>query len=687
MAFDQLELFSQEDARTPESARSEHARLAAEIERHNRLYYVEARPEISDEAYDRLMRRLIELEEQFPDLRTPDSPTQRVGGEPLKGFSQVIHSVPMLSMDNTYQAGELLEFDRRVREGLGSEQPKYVVELKIDGVSVSLRYEAGAFIRAATRGDGTRGDDITQNARTIRSLPLRLKDAPDLLEIRGEVYMTYAELERLNKIREKEGLEPFRNPRNTTAGTLKLLDPGLVAERRLSLWTYDVVESSDPLPDSHAEILCLLERWGLPVNPHRAICADIDEVLTVCEAWWEKRHELPYPIDGLVIKVDSRAQRERLGATAKAPRWAVAFKYPAETARTLLKDVTFQVGKTGAITPVAELEPVLLAGTVVKRASLHNFQEVERKDLRVGDTVEVQKAAEIIPQVLRYIPELRPPDARPVIPPEVCPSCGSPVGKDPDDPTEVFIRCLNLSCPAQIRERLLHYASRRAMDITGLGEALAEQLVQNGIVRTPADLYRLDVETLCGLDRMAEKSARNLVDAIQASKARPLSRLLFALGIRMVGEQTAADLARHFRTMDALMAAEIDALCRVDGVGERVARSIRQFFALPANRELIEQLRQAGLRMDADTERTGGPLVGKTFVITGTLEMGPRDAAQERIRALGGQTADTVTKRTSFLVVGSDPGSTKLEKARKLGVPIITEADLSRMMSGDGESS
>ena len=684
MAASQLELFGSEPEATPAAAREEHARLAAEIERHNRLYYVEARPEISDEAFDRLMRRLIELEERYPELRTPDSPSQRVGGEPLKGFAQVVHAVPMLSMDNTYDEGDLRAFDNRMREELRPDTPLYVVELKIDGVSVSLRYEGGVFVRAATRGDGTRGDDITRNARTIRALPLRLEGAPDTVEIRGEVYMTYAELERLNEIREREGLEPFRNPRNTTAGTLKLLEPKLVAERRLLLWTYDVAESSSPLPDAHRDVLALMERWGLPVNPHRACCRTLEEMLAVCEAWRERRHALPYPIDGLVIKVDSRAQRERLGTTAKSPRWAVAFKYPAETARTVLRDVTFQVGKTGAITPVAELDPVPLAGTVVKRASLHNFAELERKDLRIGDTVEVQKAAEIIPQVVRFIPELRPPDAQVVTPPVVCPACGCPVGKDPNAPGEVFSRCLNLSRPAQVKERLRHYASRRAMDITGLGDALAEQLVDSGLARNPADLYRLDVATLATLDRMGEKSARNLVDAIQASKSRPLSRLLFALGIRMVGEQTAADLARRFRTMDALMAAPEKALIEVDGVGINVARSIRQFFDLPANRELIGQLRDLGLRMDADADDRPGPLAGKVFVITGTLGMGPREAVHERIRSLGGLTADAVTRRTSYLVVGADPGLAKVTKAEKLGVPVITEADLVAMLTGNG---
>lgn len=684
MVYGQQELLSRASAGTPEPAREEHARLAAEIERHNRLYYVEACPEISDEAYDRLMGRLMELEAQYPELRTPGSPSQRVGGEPLKGFAQVVHTVPMLSMDNTYQEGDLRGFDERVRRELAPERPAYVVELKIDGVSISLRYEQGALVRAATRGDGTRGDDITANVRTIRALPLRLQGAPDMVEIRGEVYMTYAELERLNAIREREGLEPFRNPRNTTAGTLKLLEPRLVAARRLSVWTYDVAESSAPLPDAHREVLNLLEQWGLPVNPNRAHCPDIEAVLHVCEAWRERRHTLPYPIDGLVIKVDSRSQRERMGTTAKSPRWAVAFKYPAETARTVLRDVTFQVGKTGAITPVAELEPVALAGTVVKRASLHNFSNLDRLGVRIGDTVEVEKAAEIIPQVLRYVPELRPPDTGEITPPEVCPACGSAVGRDPEDTSEVVLRCLNLSCPAQIREQLLHYASRRAMDISGLGDALAEQLVSSGLARNPADLYRLEASALAKLERMGEKSAVNLVEAIQSSRSRPLSRLLFALGIRDVGEKTAADLARHFGSMDALMAASEEALCQVYGVGERVARSIRQFFALPANRELIEQLREVGVRMEEDRAERKGPLAGKVFVITGTLQMGTREAVHQRIRELGGATADAVTRRTGYLVAGADPGSTKLEKAARLGVPVISEAELAEMLGADG---
>ncbi len=647
--------------------------LRAEIVRHDRLYYVEAKPEITDLEYDALMRELQELEARYPELVTPDSPTQRVGGEPLKEFATVVHRVPMLSIENTYNEAELREFDARIRRALEGESPQYVVELKIDGVAISLRYENRVLACAATRGDGVRGDDVTQNVRKIRSVPLRLAaDAPETLEVRGEVFMRNAELERLNRLREAAGEEPFRNPRNTTAGTLKLLDPCLVAQRRLEIFVYEITPGSGAEPATHREVLQCLAKWGLPVNPNHSFCADIEEVIGVCDMWREKRHGLGYETDGMVIKVDSLAQRRRLGATSKSPRWIIAYKFPAEIARTRLLDIKVQVGKSGALTPVAEMAPVKLAGSVVKRATLHNFEELAKKDLRIGDMVEIQKAGEIIPQVLRAIPEQRPADTVPFAVPTACPACGGQVVKDADG---VFIRCLNMGCPAQGRERLEHFAGRKAMDIAGLGPAIIGQLVNKGLVRDPADLYALTQEQVAALDRMAEKSAANLVAAIEASKQRPLSRLLFALGIRHVGSHTAELIAMRFGTMDALMAASEEELQQVEEVGGIVAASVKSFFENPRNREMIARLRAAGVcmtesRPDADTGPK--PLAGRTFVVTGTLARYSRDEIHDRIRQLGGRAATSVSKKTDYVIAGENAGS-KLDKARALGVTVLTE--------------
>jgi len=656
--------------------------LKAEIERHNRLYYVEATPEISDFEYDALMRELIQLEEQYPVLRTVDSPSQRVGGAPLEGFETVLHRAPMLSIDNTYNEQELREFDERVRKGLGGEMPAYVVELKMDGVAISLRYEEGVLVRAATRGDGLRGDDVTNNVRVIRAIPLRLeKGAPGALEVRGEVYMRNEDLERLNQRREEEGEEPFRNPRNTTAGTLKLLDPKVVAQRGLRFFAYDLVSGDEVILVSHRQTLENLRKWGLPVNPHFEYCTTIDTVMDACARWNARRHELGYEIDGMVIKVDSAVQRTRLGSTSKSPRWVIAYKFPAEIARTRLVGIKVQVGKSGALTPVAEMAPVKLAGTIVKRATLHNFEELSKKDLRVGDLVEVQKAGEIIPQVLRYIPEERPQDALPCPIPVACPVCQGEVRKDPDG---VFIRCLNVGCPAQVKERLEHFASRRAMDIEGLGPAVITQLVDRGLVEGPADLYRLDAGTVAMLDRMAEKSASNLVAAVTQSKARPLSRVLFGLGIRHVGSHTAELLAGRYGSMEALMKAPVEELQGIYEIGPVVAASIRDFFDTPQNRELVEQFRALGLSMTEAQSAGGdgaGPMQGKTFVVTGTLVKYSRDEIHDRIKQLGGKAASSVSKKTDYVVAGESAGS-KLDKARQLGVPVITEEEFEQLAGG-----
>ena len=668
-----------------ESPAERHARLRAEVERHNRLYYQDARPEISDFEFDALLRELQELEAAHPELAAEDSPTKRVGGAPQEGFEPVFHSVPMLSIENTYNEGELRAFDQRVRKGLEGAEPAYFVELKLDGVSLSVRYEGGRLVRAATRGDGKRGDNVTANARTLAGLPEQIAGAPAALELRGEVYMRWSTLERLNRAREEEGLEPFRNPRNTTAGTLKLLDPRAVAARSLDLFLYDAAESSEPLADTHGGVLERLRAFGLPVNPHGRRCADIEEVVAHCAEWRAKRFELDYATDGMVVKVDSLAQRRVLGSTSKAPRWVIAYKFPAETAKTRLLGITVQVGKSGALTPVAELEPVLLAGTVVKRATLHNFDDLAAKDFRPGDLVEVQKAGEIIPQLVRYLPEERPADAAPFPLPERCPDCGSAVHRDPEG---VYLRCLNLACPAQVRGRLEHFASRRAMDIEGMGPALVEQLVSRGLVHTPADLFLLTKEPLLGLERMGDKSADNLLAALEKAKNRPLSRLLHGLGIREVGEHLAENLAAGFNTMDALSAATEEELLAVDEVGGVIAASVREFFTVPENLDLIARLRAAGVRLhqrDADEAAEDGPrpFEGMTFVVTGALEGWSRDEAHALIKRLGGRPTGSVSKKTTYVLAGSDAGS-KLDKALALGVPVLTEAQFREMTGGDG---
>ena len=679
-----------------------HAALCQTLEEHNYRYYVLAQPSISDREFDTLMEELQRLESEHPELVRPDSPTQRVGGAPSEGFKSVRHDIPMLSIENTYNEMELRNFDTRVRRALGGKTPRYVVELKIDGVSISLRYENAVLVRAATRGDGVTGDDITANARTIRECPLRLHDGNTaeakrqeggdlfeglsdgpgkVLEVRGEVYMTVTELERLNADREQEGLEPYRNPRNTTAGTLKLLDPRQVAKRRLQAFFYDIVTGTEGM-HTHREILAYLQNKGFPINPHYACCDTIDEVLAVCNTWQQRRHELDYEIDGMVVKVDDWEHRRLLGATSKAPRWVIAYKFPADVAQTTLLDILVQVGKSGALTPVAVLEPTPLAGTIVKRASLHNFEEVERKDLRVGDLVEVQKAGEIIPQVIRAIPEARPAGTHPSTPPAQCPACGSRVHKDPEG---VFYRCLNATCPAQVKERLEHFASRAAMHIEGLGPALIEQLVDKGLAKKPADLYALTPETLASLDRMGKKSAANLVTAIQESTTRPLHHLMLGLGIRHVGARTAQALAARFGTLDAVMNATEESLTSVEDVGDTVAKSIKDFFEVDENRSLVEALRHAGLCFETSS---GGSfsgkktLIGKAFVVTGTLKSGSREEIHARIQELGGRVSGAVSKKTDFLVAGENAGS-KLDKARELGVTVLDEEHFLQMIQAD----
>jgi len=669
------------NAISTERERTRCAELRELITYHNRLYYEEARTEISDLEFDALVRELEDLERRHPELLTSDSPTQQVWGAPLDGFTTVTHRVPMLSIGNTYNEQEVLKFDQDVRKLLGGDEPAYVVELKMDGVAISLTYRDGDFVLAATRGDGRSGDDVTQNVRTIRSLPKHLKNAPaGEFEVRGEVYMTRSELERLNVSRVEAGEEPYRNPRNTTAGTLKLLDPKQVAARHLEIALYDLLPVDLPRPDTHIEILDTLEQWGLPVNPHRRFCPTIQEVVAACEEWRERRHTLDYETDGLVVKVNRLDQRERLGATAKAPRWVIAYKFPAEVARTRLLGISVQVGKSGVLTPVAELEPVVLAGTIVKRSTLHNFEELRRKEIRVGDLVEVQKAGEIIPQVLRHVPEARPADAIPFQEPTTCPECNGPVQQDPDG---VFVRCINFSCPAQVRGRLEHFASRGAMDIDGLGPAIIDQLVSRGLVHTPADLFQLEAAQLVALERMGQKSADNLVAALEACKQRPLSRLLFGLGIQHVGISTATALARRY-SLDELYTVTVEDLSQVEDIGPVVSQSIVSFFASPENHALLDALRASGLNFDkeaAPSVASNSPIAGKTFVVTGTLERYGRDEIHERILRSGGKTASSVSKKTDYLVAGEKAGS-KLDKARELGVTVLTETEFEALMEG-----
>ncbi|OJW08772.1 MAG: DNA ligase (NAD(+)) LigA [Planctomycetales bacterium 71-10] len=657
--------------------------LRAEIERHNRLYYLEAAPEISDREYDRLLDRLKEIEADHPELAVEDSPTRRVGGAPLAQFATVVHAVPMLSIDNTYNFDEVREWDARVRRGLNPGEPvRYVVELKVDGVAVSVRYEGGRFVLGATRGDGERGDDVSANLRTVREIPLTLKgEHPDVLEVRGEVYMTNAELVRLNEIRKAAGEKPFENPRNSTAGSLKLLDSRLCAQRRLRFVGHGLGEARGLGGSSFYEILMKLQALGLPVSPHLARYESIDEVIEHAREWETRRNTLDYQTDGLVVKVDDLSQRSRLGYTSKSPRWCIAFKYEAEQAVTKVVSITVQVGKTGKLTPVANLEPVRLAGTTVKRATLHNADEIRRKDVREGDTVVVQKAGEIIPQVVRVEKEARTGEEKEFEFPDRCPSCEAPVVRDPG---EVDYRCSNKpsACSSQLERRLRQYAHRDSLDIEGLGDKLVDQLVKNGLVRSIPDLYRLDVPTLADLDRMGEKSAENLTAAIERSKTKTLDRLVNGLAIRHVGVRTSEVLADRFKALADLRSASLADLEAVPEVGAVVAASVHEFFQDPDHQRLLDELTELGVDpqpyQPAASTSTDLPFLGKTFVLTGTLPKRTRPEAEAIIKSLGGKVTGSVSKSTSYVLAGADPGS-KLEKAKTLGVVVLDEAEFERL--------
>ena len=654
--------------------------LRDEIRRHEHLYHVLNRPQISDREFDALERELRELEARFPELVSPDSPTQRVGEKPSEEFPTFVHRVPMLSLDNTYSEEELREFEERIFRAVGRREIAYVTELKVDGLSMALHYERGRLARAVTRGDGVRGDEVTPNARAIRAIPLVLRGerAPDELEVRGEVYLPRSRFEAINREREEAEEEPFANPRNAAAGTMKSLDARVVAERGLNVFLYQIAHLRGPEVSSQWEALERLRDWGLRTNPVSRRCHGLGAVLEFCAEWREKRGSLEYDIDGVVVKVDDFVLQRELGFTTKFPRWAIAYKYPAVQAATVVRAIEVQVGRTGKLTPVAILDPVLLAGSTVSRATLHNEEEVARKAVRVGDTVLIEKGGEVIPKVVRVLEERRPPGTEPWRPPERCPACGTQALRAEG---EVDRRCPNSSCPAQIEERLKHFARREAMDIEGLGDALVHQLVDKGLVRDFADLYRLRISDLVDLERMAEKSASNLLAQIERSKSRELRRLLFGLGIRFVGERAALLLARHFRGLGALAAASVEEIDDLYEIGPAVAQSVHDWFRDPANRRLVARLVKAGLRTEAGEAAAGSTAFqGMQFVLTGTLDSMTRDEAKAAIEERGGRVTSSVSKKTAVVVAGREPGS-KLERARQLGVRCVDEAGFREMLA------
>jgi DNA ligase (NAD+) len=666
---------------TPAPALKRAAALREEIRDHDHRYYVLAEPVIADEAYDALMRELQELESAYPALVTPDSPTQRVGGAPAKEFATVTHDPPMLSLGNSYSEDEIRDFDRRVRELLGTASPVYMAELKIDGVAITLRYRDGLLALGATRGDGVQGDDITNNLRTVRSLPLRLRTTGKGFEdivVRGEAYMPREGFAELNRQREAAEEKSFINPRNAAAGTLKLQDPATVAERPIHCFMYALYAPGARLR-THSDNLEQLRAFGFPVNPHARRCTTVDEVIAFWKHWEEHRDELPYDIDGVVIKVDALAQQEELGTIAKSPRWAIAFKFRARKEETILLGITLQVGRTGAVTPVAELAPVFVGGSTVSRATLHNVDYIAQLDLRIGDTVVVEKGGDVIPKVSEVVLAKRPEDTSPFLMPGTCPVCGSAIYRGEE---EVNSYCENADCPAQVRGRIEHFAARGAMDIEGLGEAAVDQLVAQGIVKNIADLFTLEKHraALVALDRWGEKSAANLLDAIERSTQEPFHRVLFALGIRHVGAGVARTLADAFTSIDSLLAASEETLRETPAIGPKIAASIVHFFSDLHNRAMLKALKRAGLQFTGTATPAGGTLAGTTFVITGTLPSWSRDEARKIIEQNGGKVASGVSKTVTHVLVGEDAGS-KLTRARELGIPLLSEAELLRMIS------
>jgi DNA ligase (NAD+) len=653
-------------------AKSKIEKLRTTLHHHDYQYYVLDKPEISDAEYDKLFRALQELEKQFPVLITADSPTQRVGGEPLKAFKTVTHKVPLLSLDNAMNEEELLNFDRRVREGLGQSKVDYVAELKIDGLAVTLTYRKGKLEVASTRGDGIHGEDITQNLRTVKSIPLVIKEAIDI-EVRGEVYLPYDEFVRINEERKERDEPLFANPRNAAAGSVRQLDPKITATRPLNIFCYTALGIAGI--ETHYQLLAYIKKIGFKVNPNIRLCHGLSQVQEYIRGWERKREKLSYEIDGIVVKVNSLADQKKLGFTARSPRWAAAFKYPPLQAETIVEDITVQVGRTGAITPVAHLKPVHLAGVMVKRATLHNEDEIRRKGIKIKDHVKVQRAGEVIPEVVEVIKSRRAGQEREFHMPKKCPVCGAQIFR-PEG--EAIARCSNAACPAQVMGRVRLFTSREAMDIEHVGWALVDQLVEKGYVKDAADLYSLTKQDVMKLERMAEKSAQNVIDSIRTSLDRPLNRLIYALGIRMIGRRTAQLLADNFNDIDSLAEASELELSKIHEVGPKVAESVVTFFKQKENRHLIEKLKKAGVRVKGQGSRVKGPLIGKAFVFTGGLEKYTRPEAEELVRRLGGSASSSVSKQTDFVIAGTEPGS-KHDKAKKLGVKIISEKEFEKL--------
>jgi DNA ligase (NAD+) len=663
--------------------------LREQIQFHEHRYYVLDDPEISDAKYDLLVNELKQLEKEHPDLVTPDSPTQRVGGCPREGFVKVEHSSPMLSLDNAYNEEELRDWERRVHELSGRKEIEYVCELKLDGLSMALRYAGARFERAVTRGDGSIGEDVTPNVRTIRSVPLianaKAAKTPADFEVRGEVIMPAKSFERMNEEREAAGQSRFANPRNAAAGAVRVLEPNVTAQRRLDFYAYMLLVDGTTYFDEHAKSMRALTAAGFKVNPNWKLAASLDEVLKYIAQWEAKRDSLPYEIDGVVIKVNRTDLQRQLGFAGKAPRWAIAFKYAARAGETKIEDIRVQVGRTGKLTPVAQLQPVPIGGTTVSRATLHNMDEIERLGVKIGDWVQVERAGDVIPKVVKVIEDKDHPRGRRLFHmPEKCPECGGIVVRAEG---EADHRCVNANCPAKLRESILHFASRGVMNIEGVGDALVNQLADRGMVKNVADLYSLTGDDLLKLERMGEKSAQNVLDEIAASRKLPLERVIYGLGIRFVGERTAEFLAQHFGSLDAIIeAAEqkdedaaLEALQQVEEVGPRIAASIREFFLEPKNRDLVKRLGEAGLQFKGVKKEKGTRLVGKTFVLTGTLPTYSRDEAKKLIEAAGGKVSGTVSKKTDYVVAGAEPGS-KLDKARELGVKVVDEHGLKELL-------
>ena len=669
---------------TKSEAKKKIEKLREGLRRDEYLYYVLDDPKASDADFDRRMAALKEIEAAYPDLAAPDSPTQRVGGAPREGFKTFTHVPPMISLDNTYSYDELADFDRRVRELTGRDKVDYVAEHKFDGLSISLQYEDGVLARGVTRGDGVTGEDVTPNVRTIRSIPLRVPEKtlkalklPPAFEVRGEIVMPRKAFEDLNRQQEETGGKRFASPRNAAAGAVRMLDPTVTASRKLDFYAYYFLVGGRTAFRLHSESLDALKKMQFRVSPDWKVCHSFEELKRFCDAWDAKRENLPYEIDGIVVKVNDTALQAELGNTSKAPRWAVAYKYPARQETTVVNDIIFQVGRTGAITPVALLEPVIIGGVTVSRSTLHNMDEVARLGVSVGDTVLVERAGEVIPHVVKVVAEGK--NRKPVRVPERCPECGSRIHKDPEG---VAYRCVNAACPAKRRESLLHFAGRHAMNIDGLGEKVVDQLIEKDLVHDVADLYHLKLEPVAALERMAEKSAQNLLDEIEASKKNSLARLVYALGIRFVGERTAQLLATHFGSLEAIRDASEEQLTEVGEVGPKVAASIKEFFSEKANRDLIKRLRDAGLKPKEEKPAVkDARLEDKTFVFTGSLERRSREEAGAEVAEHAGKVTGTVTKKTDYVVVGAEPGS-KLDRAKELGVTILNESDFEKLLEG-----